>query len=239
MQPSRNTLFVVLVAFDLLLSLARPAHAINESSTHFHLEDANGKHVANGVVALTCENLKPNTSINEASATSEPAIMDQVDRQFVPHVLAVSVNTPVRFPNSDDIHHHVYSFSKAKPFELELYHGATAAPVIMNNEGMVVLGCNIHDQMLGYIFVIKGQHFGVTDAQGNIEINTSDIAPNTDCKTRVLHPQLGTPYEAPSTIIKSDSSQQIIKLPMALSTTQENQPATGLKGVFKPKRFGQ
>jgi plastocyanin len=103
------------------------------------------------------------------------AVMDQHSRQFDPHVLAVRAHTSVRFPNSDDIHHEVYSFSKAKPFELPLYHGSAAAPVVFDNPGLVVLGCNIHDNMLGYIYVVDSPWFAKTDAEGHAKI--SGVAP--------------------------------------------------------------
>ena len=94
------------------------------------------------------------------------AIMDQHSRQFDPHVLVVRPHTNVRFPNSDDIHHEVYSFSKAKSFELPLYHGSSAPPVMFDTPGLVVLGCNIHDNMLGYIYVVDSPWFAKTDEKG-------------------------------------------------------------------------
>lgn len=241
MQPLRIPLVVLIAVLGSLLSFSTPLLGANKGThnTRLHLEDTNGADIENGVVALTCDSLKPNDAADKPPAISKPAIMDQVNRQFVPHVLAVSVNTPVRFPNSDDIHHHVYSFSKAKPFELELYHDATAAPVVMNNEGMVVLGCNIHDQMLGYIFVVNSRHFGVSDVNGNIDIDTRDITPNTQCQARVMHPQLSSPFEASAIIITNGSNQSNIKLPVAITAPVKTEQASGIKGIFKPKRFGQ
>lgn len=56
------------------------------------------------------------------------AVMDQKNNQFIPSLLVIRVNTLVSFPNSDDVRHHVYSFSPTKRFELRLYHGKTAEP---------------------------------------------------------------------------------------------------------------
>src|SRR5690606_3582709 len=47
--------------------------------------------------------------------------MDQVDRQFNPHILPVPKGASVSFTNSDTILHHVYSFSAVRTFELKLY----------------------------------------------------------------------------------------------------------------------
>ncbi len=63
--------------------------------------------------------------------------VDQVDKQFVPYVKAVLVGSKVHFPNSDHIRHQVYSFSSAKKFELPLYGGTDAAPVVFDKPGVV------------------------------------------------------------------------------------------------------
>lgn len=118
------------------------------------------------------------------------AVMDQRNRQFEPHVLAVRQNTKVHFPNSDDIRHHVYSFSPAKTFELRLYHGTTAEPVIFDKPGRVVLGCNIHDAMLGYIYVLKTPWFGVTGPEGVVELKS---IPPGDYRVEVRHPRQTEP----------------------------------------------
>jgi plastocyanin len=94
------------------------------------------------------------------------AVMDQRDRHFVPHVLAVELGTAVSFPNSDNIRHDVYSFSPAKTFELPLYKGTPAKPVLFDKPGVVVLGCNIHDWMLGFIDVVPTPYFAKTDDTG-------------------------------------------------------------------------
>jgi plastocyanin len=94
------------------------------------------------------------------------AIMDQHDQRFVPHMLVVETGTSVIFPNGDDTSHHVYSFSPAKTFELPLYKGDVYPPVVFDKPGVVVLGCNIHDGMLGYIVVVDTPHFAVTNERG-------------------------------------------------------------------------
>jgi hypothetical protein len=64
------------------------------------------------------------------------------------------------------VSHHVYSFSKTKTFELPLYKGDVYPPEVFDQPGIVVLGCNIHDGMLGYVVVVDTPHFGVTNEQG-------------------------------------------------------------------------
>ncbi len=103
-----------------------------------------------------------------APADRSEAIMDQQNLAFVPQVLVVAVGSDVKFPNNDMVSHQVYSFSAAKRFQLPLYKGAVHHPVNFDKPGLVVLGCNIHDQMVGYIYVTDAPYFGKTDAHGKV-----------------------------------------------------------------------
>ena len=111
---------------------------------------------------------------DEAPPIADPpphAVMDQVDLEFVPHVLVVQAGTVVDFPNSDHVNHHVYSFSEAKSFELPLYKGRVYPPVTFDEAGLVTLGCNIHDNMLGYILVTETPWFTTTDGTGQARLD--------------------------------------------------------------------
>jgi plastocyanin len=101
----------------------------------------------------------------------DAAVMDQRDQRFDPHMLVVQKGTPVLFPNNDDVSHHVYSFSPAKRFELGLYKGDAYPPVVFDTVGVVEVGCNIHDGMLGYIVVVDTPFFAVTDERGVARID--------------------------------------------------------------------
>jgi plastocyanin len=104
------------------------------------------------------------------------AVMDQVHKQFVPHLLVVPVGTEVRFPNHDQIHHHVYSFSRARSFELPLYKGEAAPPVTFDAPGVVKIGCNIHDWMSAVILVVPSAHATRTGDDGSFVL---DLPPGT------------------------------------------------------------
>ncbi|MGH8314645.1 MAG: methylamine utilization protein [Steroidobacterales bacterium] len=125
--------------------------------------DASGRPVADVVVVLT----PTDESARRDDAKERPhAQMDQRNKEFVPHILVIEVGTWVDFPNSDTVSHQVYSFSPAKPFQLPLYKGRTHPPVQFDRPGIVTLGCNIHDSMLGFIFVAGSPWFGKTDLDG-------------------------------------------------------------------------
>jgi plastocyanin len=94
------------------------------------------------------------------------AVMDQVDRAFAPDLLVIPVGSTVEFPNSDSVSHQIYSFSPTKRFQLPLYRGKPYPPVHFEQPGVVTLGCNIHDDMLAYLFVTDAPWYGRTDTTG-------------------------------------------------------------------------
>lgn len=99
------------------------------------------------------------------------AEVEQKDVKFFPLVSVVQVGTPILFPNHDKVRHHVYSFSPAKTFELKLYSGVPTNPILFDKVGTVVLGCNIHDQMVAYVQVVNTPFFGKTDMAGRVKLD--------------------------------------------------------------------
>jgi len=125
-------------------------------------------------------------------ARPREGIVDPVDQEFTPKVTAVLVGTPVRFPNHDNVRHQVYSFSPAKRFELPLYAGVPAEPVVFDKPGVVVLGCNIHDWMVGYVYVSESPYFAKTGKDGKALL--TELPPRA-YTLRVWHPQLDAAEE--------------------------------------------
>ncbi len=108
--------------------------------------------------------------------------------RFNPDVLVVPAGTAVRFPNHDTVRHHVYSFSPAKKFELKLYAGVPANPVLFDQPGVVVLGCNIHDQMVGWVLVMETPYYVQgTAPDGSLRL---DNVPAGSYQLRVWHETL-------------------------------------------------
>ena len=140
--------------------------AANSQTIQLEIVDQNGEPVPNAV-------LKTNEKLPETPQLPV-AIMDQINKQFSPHVLIIQQGQQVSFPNRDDIRHHVYSFSKAKPFEIRLYQNTPTSPVLFDQAGVVELGCNIHDKMLGYIYITDGFTTYLTDENGKVTITVSE-----------------------------------------------------------------
>lgn len=123
----------------------------------------------------------------------ENAEMGQAGKQFVPQVLVVTTGSEVNFPNRDTVRHHVYSFSPVRKFELKLYIGTPTKPVLFDQPGIAVLGCNIHDQMVGWIVIVDTPYFGRTAEKGQLVL---DKLPAGSYRLRSWH--AGLPVGAPA-----------------------------------------
>ena len=134
--------------------------AASAGSLRVQVLDSAGKPLEGAVVSLVSD------AARRAVRPLPEQEISQENKQFVPAVRVVTVGTLVRFPNRDSVRHHVYSFSPAKKFEIKLYAGTPAAPVLFDQPGVAVLGCNIHDQMVGWVVVLDTPYFAQTDAQG-------------------------------------------------------------------------
>lgn len=161
--------------------------------------DEHDKPLANAVVFVDSPQakrmLKPLTGMQ----------MAQKELSFQPSLLVVTTGTAVSFPNMDSVRHHVYSFSSPKRFELKLYVGTPLAPVVFDQAGAVVLGCNIHDQMIGYILVVDTPFHGITNADGQVSLR--DIPAGTGT-LRVWHSRLINSAQPQSQTVQIDAGSK-------------------------------
>ena len=194
------------------------ASLMASAGQQFLVVDAAGQPVANAVLMAAAPAPEPQV---------QPQIMDQVNKTFVPHVLTVSRGQAVEFPNSDDIRHHVYSFSEAKPFEIKLYKGKPGAPVMFDQSGIVVLGCNIHDAMVGYI-VVSDTAWAQTGADGKASLPVTEQA----TMVRVWHPRLSVNADRVDTL-SINPTEKVHRLVLDLQPPEPK--ATG----FANDRFKQ
>jgi plastocyanin len=151
--------------------------------------------------------------------TPDTAAIEQKNRQFLPLVSVVQTGASVSFPNRDKVKHHVYSFSPAKTFELKLYSGVPSTPVVFDKAGTVVLGCNIHDQMLAFIRVVDTPYFALSDSTGKASIANVPNGPYTLKAWHYAQSNENAVFEKPLAVKADD--QTAVKLDINTSALQK------------------
>ena len=109
------------------------------------------------------KNLTLEGTIVELIGADSPAqpgadyVINQVGIAFKPLLSVIPKGTSITLTNNDSFKHHVYSFSKGNQFDIPLYTDVPKQDVVLQNSGIVKLGCNIHDWMIAYIYVHESQ----------------------------------------------------------------------------------
>ena len=167
------------------------------------IDNSKGEKVKDAVVFAA-----PKSETNFIKAALPEKVIDQKDKEFIPYVSVVQSGTKVVFPNHDKIRHHVYSFSDAKQFEIPLYKGIPAEPILFDRPGVVTIGCNIHDWMMAYNFVTETPYYAITDKTGETTVNL----PAGEYDIKVWHPNLrGSPDKtSQSSFITEQSAEQSV-----------------------------
>jgi plastocyanin len=171
------------------------------------VRDSKGKLLSDAVVYIE-------SSKTANLATSKAFEIEQKGRQFNPQVSVVQAGTQIHFPNKDKVRHHVYSFSPAKKFELKLYSGVPANPVLFDKAGTVVLGCNIHDTMLAYVHIVDTPYFAKTDASG---VATISHLPEGSYELKVWHYALQTENKPAQQAITIKSTNQPVVIQLDIN----------------------
>lgn len=170
-----------------LLGSATVARASDLSVT---VRDENGTPIADAVVTVT---LKAGGQKTEPPSSAYQ--INQKDTAYDPFVSVVSTGTSVNFKNSDSWGHHVYSFSKAKKFDITVAAYKVSDTVVFEKPGIVVIGCNIHDRMLAYIFV-SGE--GMPSKSNKMGIARFFGLPSGTYHLEVWHPTLRSKRKPPT-----------------------------------------
>jgi plastocyanin len=166
--------------FLFLFLLVNSARAENQIT--FNVISKQGLTLSDVVVSIRANKNNQLMPINTASTS---AVMNQIEQQFVPHILVIKTDTLVTFPDTDSVRHHVYSFSPAKTFEISLQKQLYEHHIKFEQSGVVELGCNIHDWMLAYIYVSDGDVLGKTNEVGTF----SATLPEGEYTVDIWHPR--------------------------------------------------
>lgn len=173
---------LLLMFFAFLLA---PASAL-AGDLVMTVRDAAGKPVPNAVVMV-----RPASGVPAGPIRFPwPYTVAQQNIQFDPFVLVAPVGATIAFPNKDKVRHHVYSFSAGNKFELKLFGRDESRTVVFKAVGVAAIGCNIHDQMVGYIRVVDTPWAIKTGADG---VATLRGIPAGAATVVVWHPWLRAP----------------------------------------------
>ena len=174
------------IATCIVMPFAAPASRAGEAvDFRVHVVDDAGNAVRDAVVRLEPQPGAPPPP--QTVPGSEPLVVDQRNETFIPFVQIVPVGGDVIFRNSDQTRHQVYSFAPARPFEFVLAPGETSPPVRFGEGGVVSIGCNIHDQMIAYLYVSASRLVAETGETGDAAF--VGIAPGS-YTAHIWHPRL-------------------------------------------------
>jgi plastocyanin len=147
------------------------------------ISDTHGAAVADAVVAIA-----PHSGGSSPPAPpSTTHVIDQKNETFIPYIEVFRPGDKVVFHNSDHTRHHAYSFAPARQFEFVLAPGESSAPLQLDKLGVIAVGCNIHDQMITYLYVSDAPLVVRSGGDGIAQL--SNLRPG-DYDVRVWHPQL-------------------------------------------------
>ena len=202
-----NTLHLTRFAAVVIAGLcAWPVEPAFAATVQVQVQDGAGKALPDAAVFLE------SPAAHALVKPAQGAEIAQINKQFDPRVLVVPQGTSVFFPNRDTVRHHVYSFSPTKTFELKLYAGTAANPVVFDKVGIAVLGCNIHDNMAAWVVVVDTPYFGRSAAGGAVVLNN---VPAGSYRLRVWHPGLavGAPAADQALVVGATDSAITFRLP--------------------------
>lgn len=187
------------------LLILLPGLASGQASLSARVLDPEGDPVEDAVVSL-----RPlDREMVMPERTAEPIEIVQQGMEYRPRVTPVLVGSLVRFPNRDDVQHHLYSVSRPKKFEKPLYAPGALETVEFDQPGVVLLGCNIHDWMSAHVVVLETPHFAKSDAAGQAVVPELPAGRYT---VTVWHARLPKPLERELTLPASGELKESFSL---------------------------
>lgn len=213
---------ISVLALALAGLLASAASAASTGSVRVEIKDPKGAPVSDAVASLTAL-ANPITPTPPA----EPVVILQDKEDFEPYVTPLVVGSRVSFPNRDKVDHHVFSFSKAKSFDIPLYRGEARELITFDQPGIVRIGCNIHDWMAAYIVVLATPYFAKSPADGAAPISG---LPSGRYKLEVWHPRLKVPVEREVVVDATNPATQVISVTLGIDRRIRRAPESDAGG---------
>lgn len=156
------------------------------------------------IVAITAKNGLRYQPLNQK--------IRQINQQFSPFITIAQPRTMVELPNEDNTAHHVYSFSQAMTFELPLYNKTEQRRLEIERQGIIVLGCNIHDWMLGFIVVVDTPYVNFLNDN---KIAFENVAEG-EYELAIWHPSMDD-FWVRQVLVSAQNNSYIATLPFEIS----------------------
>ena len=178
------------------LGNASPAQAINMSSApgcaKLHDGTVYDRPVAaeNGALSNAVVYIKDGLQGWIFAPPADPAVLDQKGCLYEPRVAAAMVGQGVQFENSDTEAHNVHG----RPQLLSAWNfmmsraGQTRTLYFDKPEMGIAVGCDIHPWMKAYLCVMPNPYFGVSGADGRVQLTN---VPPGNYTLAVWHESLG------------------------------------------------
>ncbi|MHB8418476.1 MAG: cupredoxin domain-containing protein [Myxococcales bacterium] len=149
-----RTLAAVALALPSLVALAQTGTLAGK------VEARPAKYLKETVVYLT-----------QAPGTEAPktATMNQKNRTFLPHVLAITVGDTVKFENGDTVDHNVFS-PDITPYNLGTFKPGESRTHTFDKPGAYSQLCSLHPEMLAYVYVAPTPYHAVVKPDGSFTI---------------------------------------------------------------------
>ena len=116
-----------------------------------------------------------------------PVVIYQADKAFTPYASVIQKGSSLSFNNKDDITHHIYSVASKNHFSFRIKSGKTIDIEPLTEPGKVIMGCNIHDWMSGYLLVVDTPLFSKTKRNGETNIEVPALG---RYKLIIWHPEI-------------------------------------------------
>lgn len=121
-------------------------------------------------------------------APTPQAIMNQMEKTFVPKVLPITKGSTVEFLNSDTEVHNIFSMTPRATFNIGRRQPGKSVPQLIDKVGIVDLKCDIHCGMNAAILSLDTPFFTKANANGNYEV---DGLPDGNYRVQMYHFSLG------------------------------------------------
>ncbi|AMY07655.1 hypothetical protein LuPra_00829 [Luteitalea pratensis] len=103
--------------------------------------------------------------------TSARPELAQRGEAFRPELVVVPVGATVSFPNGDPLFHNVFSYSRARRFDLGRYPKGETKTVVFDKPGYVKVLCEVHKWMRAGILVVENPFHAVVQESGRFQFD--------------------------------------------------------------------